>query len=150
MLVAECPRRAQLLCEKFFEADKPGTTFEYRDDVDERLILPLMATVPSILDHLQPRKLCRPSHGGCLTRVHPQRPWTNRIPDVPSSIARGAQPCLDCSASRAVDWISTTFLSWHLHIDLHRTDQLISLLRQFVESASDGPIHEAQTSPAVL
>ena len=46
MLVAECPRKAQLLCEKLCEVDEPGATFEYSDDVDERLILLLMATVP--------------------------------------------------------------------------------------------------------
>ena len=49
MLVADRPRRAQLLCEKLFEVDKPSTTFEYPDAVDEKLVLQLMATVRSIL-----------------------------------------------------------------------------------------------------
>ena len=52
MLVAESPRTALLLCEKHSEVDEPGATFEHPNGVDEKLVLQLMATVPSIPEHL--------------------------------------------------------------------------------------------------
>ena len=35
------------------------------------------------------------------------------------------------------------FLPWHFHIDLHRTDQFVRLLRDFVSSAPDGQIYSS-------
>ena len=56
--MAECARRVQLLCEQLFEVDTPGPTFEYFDDVDEKVVLQLLSSVTSLPDHLQPKKLC--------------------------------------------------------------------------------------------
>ena len=91
MLFAGCPRRAQLLCEKLFEVDASGIAFEYFDDVEERLILQLMASVPSLPDHLQPRKLCSPLTWKLLrASAHAK---TRDKPDsrVPSLTDRGAR-----------------------------------------------------------
>ena len=59
MLVAECPRRVQLLCEKLFEVDQPSTTFAYFDKMNESDTLQRMSCVESLPDHIQPRVLSR-------------------------------------------------------------------------------------------
>ena len=35
---------------------------------------------------------------------------------------------------------------WHLHIDVHRTDQFVQLLRDFVSLPPDGQIHSSGTN----
>ena len=146
MLVAECPRRVQLLCEKLFDVDKPSTSFAYVDDMNERDTLQRMSCVESLPDHIQPRV---PSRKQSWRIPYASAP--NKSRDKPDSrrplIDRSQCPtaCLDCPGPRAVDWISTVFLPWHLHIDLHRTDQFVPLLREFVERAPLGLIHSVGT-----
>ena len=121
------------------------------DDAEEKVILQLMSSFPSSPDYLQPHKLCSPRtwrlpHASAPSKTRDKSDPRNPLIDR----SRCPTACLDCPASRAVDWISTTFLPRHLHSDLHRTHQFIS----YCGSSWNQPLtarstHQARTSIAV-
>ena len=138
MLIAECPRRVQFLCEKLFEVNQPGHIPAYYDNITESDTLQKMSHVESLPDHAQPSVLSR------WRLPHTSAP-TKSI-DKPESrrplIDRSQCPtCLNCRGSRAVDWISSLFLRKHLRINLDRTDQFVLLLREFGENVPGCQIH---------
>ena len=59
MLIAECPRRVQFLCEKLFEVNQPGHIPAYYDNITESDTLQKMSRVESLPDHIQPSVLSR-------------------------------------------------------------------------------------------
>lgn len=144
MLVAECPRRVQLLCHELFEVHSRGKTFEYHADLPSELVLPLLAHIPGLSSSLSPYVVSK----SALWKM-PCASAPNKSTDKPDSrrplIDRSRCPtaALDTPASRAVDWLSSVFLPRHLHIDLSRTDDFLPLVRDFDRRPPHGRIHSS-------
>jgi hypothetical protein len=145
MLVAECPRRVQLLCHKLFEFnDASGRTFACHPDIPTDTVLPLIAHIPGLSSSLCPHRLSKRSQW-----TLPRANAPNKSREKPDSrrplIDRSHCPtaCLDTPASRAVDFLASVFLPEHMHIDLQRTDDFVILVRDFNRLPPHGRVHSS-------
>ena len=144
VLVAECPRRVQLLCSDLFGISGQNTKFEYFPGLPAEAVLQQVCQVPGLRDHLQPARLSSRRHWRMATASAPNK--KREKPD-------GRRPLVDRShwptqglespAARAIDWISQACIPEHLHIDAQRTDSVLTLLSRFNELPPHGPVRKS-------
>ncbi|CAK0794476.1 unnamed protein product [Prorocentrum cordatum] len=142
-LVAECPRRVQLLCTALFGITGQNPHFVYHPGLTAEAVLQQVVSVPGLGADLQPARLSNPRHWRMASASAP-----NKKREKPDSrrplVDRSHWPTqgLESPAARAIDWISGTGIPEHLHIDAQRTDLLLPLLERFSELAPHGPVQK--------
>ncbi|CAK0879436.1 unnamed protein product, partial [Prorocentrum cordatum] len=146
VLVAECPRRVQLLCAALFGITGQSPHFVYHPGLTAEAVLQQVASVPGLGADLQPARLSNPRHWRMASASAP-----NKKREKPDSrrplVDRSRWPTqgLESPAARAIDWISGAGIPEHLHIDAQRTDSLLPLLERFSELAPRGPVQKYGT-----
>ena len=135
-LVAECPRRAQLLTLRLFGADGSDARFSYTEGLDSGVVMDLVSRIQGLRAELQPGRLSRKSDWKMASASAPNKKRSkpdDRRPIVDRS--RWPTNSIDVPAARALDWVSGHFLPGHLHVDLQRTDAftpLVAALNEYI------------------
>jgi len=132
VLVAECPARAQTLTFQAFGADGAGHHFRYYPELDSDVILHNVSHVPDLREALQPACLSRRSTWRMAAASAPNKK-RSKPDDRRPIVNRSHWPTngIDTPVARALDWMSTTFLPRHLHIDVSRTDDFRPSVEEF-------------------
>ena len=141
-MVAECPARVWKICRGLFGANGNDHHFLPCPSFTQEQVLYMSSNIPHLPTHLQPHKLSRPGSWEVAIASAPNKKRSkpnSRRPIIDRS--RWPTTPLDCAAARCLDYVSLELIPQHLHLDLHRTDQLVKLLEQFNKQVAVGRAH---------